>query len=433
MRDPDGLPRRLPTVLTDRVLIGFCRVSDMTIRVELDFPHRLDEQRLRDALALARVAEPVLGCRFVDRAVWPYWQRVESPPSPLAICADEATWATYRATGLDGFAGPQLEAGLWRAPDGDRLLLKVGHIAADAGGTKQALGLVAGLYRTLAREPAHRPVPNLGGARGLDQVLRRVPPRAWWSGWRAWCREIGDGLPAEGNHHVPVADAPREAWEVHSLDLDRDHVARLKELGRPADATLNDLLVAAFFRAQARLANWNGRSQLRISTTVDLRRYLPGRRAGGICNLSCFDYPNLGNDLGDTFAHTLSRVVAHTRARKADWIGLSGAMGMAVVLKRLPHVLVREFVPGLVRAGFRRGVMTDGLTNMGEIPREAATFDQPARGARLLVPPGEPPVFVPGISGYDGTLSLSLGTRPGSLGDVTGRQWLAAMAGELPA
>lgn len=424
-------PSRLPTVVTDRILAGFGRIGDMTIRAELELDEHVDEGRLRDALLRAREAEPVLGCRFVDRALFPFWEPVLPAPEPLVLLSSAADLAAWRLVPLDGHAGPQLTAGLWRAPDGDRLLVKVGHLAADAGATKEILARVSGLYRRLATEPGHRPTPNVAGARGWWQVLRRVPFAAWRSGWRRFVDELRASSPRVGTLKMPVAPTASEGWELATRELPSERVAELKRAGRVVDATLNDLLVAAFFRAQARLGRWDGRQQLRISTTVDLRRYLPGRRGGASCNLSAFDYPILGAELGATPADTLRHVVSHTRARKADWLGMSGVLGMVVVFKRLPHVLVRQAVPFAVREAHKRGVMADGLTNLGEIAPEAVTFERPARAARLLVPPADPPVFVAGVSGYAGSLTLSLGFRPGSHQGFTAADWFDAWTGEL--
>ena len=58
----------------------------------------------------------------------------------------------------------------------------------------------------------------------------------------------------------------------------------------------------------------------------------------------------------------------------------------------------------------RTGNMASGLTNLGPIEREAATFDKPASRCWMLVPPVRPPFLVFGVSGYEGTLTLSAGT-----------------------
>jgi NRPS condensation-like uncharacterized protein len=427
----DDLPRRLPTVVADRVMAGFVRVADTTIRTRLHFGHRLDEQRLRDALLLARLAEPVLGCRYVDRAAWPYWERVPAV-DPLSLAPSEAAWHAWGAGPLDGLRGGQLEGGLWRGPDGDCLLIKLGHLAGDAGATRQVLGLVADLYARLAREPRYVPVPNLRGDRGVGQVLRAVPPAAWRDSGRLWGRRVLADLAPAGIHRMPLQGGVAGRHDPGELDLDPARVTRLKAFGRPLGATLNDLLLAAFLRTQARLGSWDGRRQLRVTTTVDLRRYLPGRRAGAVCNLTSYDHPSLGTDLGAAYTDTVRRVTAVTSVHKRSYLGLSGALGLAFIVKPMPYVVVRRFDPSGGPALHRHPRLADGLTNAGEIPPSAVTFDAPARTARMLVPPSSPPFFLVGVSGYAGTVSLSLAPREGALAGVTAAGWLAALASELP-
>ena len=45
------------------------------VNTVVQFPGRLDAQRLRRATRLSVDAEPILGCRFVDSWYHPYWQR----------------------------------------------------------------------------------------------------------------------------------------------------------------------------------------------------------------------------------------------------------------------------------------------------------------------------------------------------------------------
>jgi NRPS condensation-like uncharacterized protein len=90
--------------------------------------------------------------------------------------------------------------------------------------------------------------------------------------------------------------------------LSQNVVARLVGYGRKHSATLNDLLLAAFFRALAATTNWHGHRQLRVTTTVDFRRYLRDRRVSAVTNLSLGiqGWPSLAQIWGKIFRQPLS-------------------------------------------------------------------------------------------------------------------------------
>ena len=94
-------------------------------------------------------------------------------------------------------------------------------------------------------------------------------------------------------HALPVKDGPRTPLTFIHRDIPPDRVLRLSEYGQMQGATVNDVLVAAFFRALAAEGDWDGKKQLILTTTVDLRRYLPAGWNKAITNLSGPEYPSL--------------------------------------------------------------------------------------------------------------------------------------------
>ena len=70
------------------------------------------------------------------------------------------------------------------------------------------------------------------------------------------------------------------------------------------------------------------------------------------------------------------------------------------------------------------------LANMGPISPDSVTFEALPVNACLLPPTLYPPLLLPGISGYKGTLTISAGVYP-SQKDVTER-FFDAVLSELP-
>ncbi len=429
-----NIPQRFPTVATDLAAASLRSIGEMMIQIELEFDRPLDVERLTQALTLALDAEPVLGCRFVA-ARRPYWERLPAADAArglLTIVADAAQYEVFLTTPAIAADGPQLHACLWRTPAGERLTLKISHEMGDAGGAKDVAAIVADAYRRLRHDPQWRPEPNLLGTRGMTQVLRRLPwrafPRIYWNYLRHSWQELFPlaslKLPWRADARGPLSFVLRHVPAAR--------VANLSAYGRARHATLHDVFMTAFYRALTRVAPWDGRTMLRAGHTIDLRRYMPHKQAEAVCNLSGVEHHRLGRELGADFAATLDKFSAETRRRKDDWFGLDDYIGVTPLLGVLSWRRATRALANFFQWLTRHGGLEHALTNMGPIDPECVVFDERPRAAWLVVPPMYPPEFLVGLSGYAGSLTLSSGVyseagRPGLAED-----FFDAMLEELP-
>jgi NRPS condensation-like uncharacterized protein len=439
----EAIPSTLPTRTEDIALHTMAKLSVPQIHMAMDFDGEVDHGRLQRALRLLMDAEPVLGCRFAPRLVSPRWERLTDPELDTCVTlpttegsAEElaAREATFLGEDLPAHEGPRLRALLLRGrPPGDRLLLAVHHQAADAGGVKELAYRLSDLYRALGDDPDHRPVPRLG-SRSLRQVYRPLLPAALPGLLHRMGRDLIDAMLPLKHLQLPMGrDMGRDmvgAPRFERLQLSAERIARLRET--TPEATINDLMCAAVFRALARVSEWNRRGALRIWGTVDLRRYLPGRRADGLCNLSGFMYLNLGRELGHSYTDTVIRVKETTDRIKGLWPGLGYPIGSWLSFAPMPLGLI-DASADLVRMCLLPW-MPPVLTNMGAIDDELLDFgDVSLHAAHLIVPTSHPPGLIMGLSGYRGSITFSAGHFPSALPSETLAALFQAIDDELPA
>lgn len=417
------IPERFPAQVPDLTLQAWQEIGmgDMQIQMELHFTERLDAERLEKAYRLLLDQEPVLGCRVVVAGAEAWFQRL--PPDIVhrivrAASADD--FLRFRDAPVEAGVGPQVRVCLWPAPDGDRLLIKVAHQAADAGGTKDVATILAQLYSRLGREPGYIPEPNLTGTRHPEQLLRQFTRRTWISLFFLFLRKTFACLyPTIKTQMLPLPEGPSTPWSYALRHIPPERTQRLAAYGRERDATINDLISAAYYRSLAACADWNGKTPLRLFTTLDLRRwYLPGGRAEAVCNLSGFEWAFLQRRLGRDFAETLARVSAISRKHKAHLPGL-GDLFLFNILKKSNFTGYKRFFGRFFRMVRSTGSNAVALTNMGPILPENVTFDAAVpQAAFLIVPPIHPPLFGVGLSGYADTLTLSASTTAATLSAI---------------
>jgi NRPS condensation-like uncharacterized protein len=408
------IPETFATSFLDRGMYALAHVGEMVIQLEARFSHRLDAGRLEQSFQLLMDAEPILGCRLDPSGELGCWRRLPLDERPGVVVAEDAAQLDeQRVAPLSVETGPAVRACLLPQEGGDRLLLGAAHHVADAGAVKRIATLLSSIYSRLEREPGYRPAPNIEGDRSLAQVTRLLP---WTSRLPILGALIKEGLaqslgrPCQG---LGLEQGARAGLRFLTRTIDEESVASLAELGRRHRATLNDIALTAAFRALAKVTGWDGATRLTLNITADLRRYLPGREAAGICNLSGIEPLTLGRRLEDSFEQTLARVSAKTRARKRSWIGLSVyGSPMMKTLERMSLEKYSQMFTKRFDLMTGKGRVAPPLTNMGVVP--AIDIGGTPETCHLLVPPIFPPGSSVGLSGYRGTLTFSTGAYAGT-------------------
>jgi NRPS condensation-like uncharacterized protein len=427
------IPESIPSAIMDRIEAMLLPMVDMMIQLELEFPKKLDIERIARAMELIQDAEPVLGCRWVHHWWRPRWERLaRSERQAFQLVTGKEAYETCKNQSSDLTGGPQIKAFLYQSSDGDRLLLKVSHIAADAAAVKDIVGTLSSTYTRLSREPDYQPEPNIKGSRDIWQILRHIPWHAYPEIYLHFLRENRMIINAtHGTYTLPFEDRAHDNLGFVYRFLPAGKVSQMMDYGRSHDATLNDVMLAAYVRALGLRGDWDRLSRLLVLMTVDLRQwYLPTKKAGGICNLSAGEYLDLGTDLGNGFAATLRRVCTLTKARKSNWIGVNQIVGAFPFLLNMPQRFIEWNFRRADERLIERHNLYPGFTNMGEIDMASVTFDEAPSRALLLTPPTYPPHFTAGVSGYAGTLAITAGAYASQRSIV--EQFLDDMVAELP-
>lgn len=112
-----GIPKRMPSAIMDRVEAILRSIVDMMIQLELEFPQKLDIDRLSRAVDLVLDAEPVLGCRWVPHWLRPRWERLNrSERRSLLLVNSQEEYEKFKSESIDPNVGPQIKACLWQSP-----------------------------------------------------------------------------------------------------------------------------------------------------------------------------------------------------------------------------------------------------------------------------------------------------------------------------
>lgn len=247
-----------PAVPQDRMnyLMGLFSAVQQ-IGITLHFTKQLDTNLLKQALQLTAARNPILNSRFVV-ADTPYWEKCTDRSIGLILsvqnCEDnekEAIIVDYLAQPIDWVNGPVLEMRLFRSGH-DSLCLKISHLCMDGAGVKEFILLLATLYtRLYERESYHsihqemvegeqgfRDQAPLFATVGITDISSAFQQKAGAASLWSFPSTSQDNL-------IPV---------IAMRSLEQHQTEKLINLTKAVGATINDGLLAAYFRSIAKQA-----------------------------------------------------------------------------------------------------------------------------------------------------------------------------------
>ncbi len=393
-------PTSFPLTAGDLNIYWARAVADQQITFVLEFFDPLDPIRLGQALVALVKRLPILGT--VVRADGGRLRRVPVTgydPSPVVVddCVDAPREVLrFVSRPCEPTSQPPLKILLLRHGGGDILCVKLDHVLSDAIGVGHLVALLAAEYSGVSDMPA------INDRRDLWQVLRAAP--------------LSHLLRAAFAMTLPTPPEPLYAAVGGSaepflarLTIGSAGFARLHDFARDHRATINDVLLTAYFRAAFTRRSEPARTPFPMMVPVDMRRYLPLDRRCAIANLSSAVFPALEPVAGESVAATLARVVGLMATLKAASPGLAQALLIQFASLHGGMIMRRRYGNGGPR---RRGFIS--VTNIGAIDEACAAFaGTGARQVYFVGPLQRAPGFLIAVSSFRSNLHLVIQANGG--------------------
>ena len=402
-----GIPRRFPATSND-LATSIVRTfgQHMELGTRLTFDGRLDARVLERAVRLLLDAEPVLGCGLKTSTMRGWWQRRDDLDARIPFAVVQTDNADAEAVRLQVAKvpdeGPQVAVTLLRSPDHDDLVIGVSHNVADGQSAKQIAYVLSDLYTRLRDDATYLPVPDL------------VPRPEARDVWDSLSEDQRRTAKREPRPTMPNWELPRKAQTgagrtLRELHLGPDRLSAISRHGKQRGATVNDMMLTAFFRALVRVYPPPVDKPMSLSFSAEHRRYLAGDVEPPISNLAVTIWLALENRAGEDFDGTLERMVGQTtRWRETLW-GIRGAVGAAGMAK-MGYAPMRLMLAAVGRLAGGAGKTSPVFTNLGIIEDGRLPFGEAAPvAARISGPAAFGASLVPTISTYRDTLTVSMG------------------------
>ncbi len=392
------------------------RAANFQIQAIMQLDGRLDFDKLVRAVRLSIDAEPVLGCGFIKKCS-PYWKRFDEIDD-IDFCSmvetDNAEEAVQHF--LEGPLcmdnAPMFMVKLIRSGTHDTLGVKINHVCSDGAGAREYIQLLSDIYSRIDNgDMKYTPNPSVRNREDHEKLLSALGKESLKTSWSL--------------HEQLALPTWRFPWKNRQMGDTRFVVCRLpegyldilKNFAKTRDATINDLILTAIFRAMFKISKPPYGVPMDIPITMDLRKYLPDHKADAIRNLSGGVVIKIGRKPHESFEDTLSRIVPLTTyfkdkhpsvesTRMADYIEKMSFHQICSYFKALGQVNELEAMsPFSVD-----NICSPVLSNLGLISKSLIRFGKNVVTDAYIIPPV---IRAPGIllvaSTYNGVITLAVG------------------------
>ena len=422
-------PCRIPAPPMDQFNYALQALGDQSMHMVIAFRGMLDEERLREATATVLTEVPVLGSRFVECDA-PYWERLPGIDRDTLVCV-HPTSDPHRdlpgvlAIPVDPAAGPQIGLHILRTKSSDTLCITVHHAAMDAHGLLACTHLVAECYRN---PDCKNPPLAETTDRSLAGVLAQFPETA------QICNQPAPEDPPTGwAFPSGPGDGSTRDFAIRTLTASR--LDQIKRAGKLQGATVNDVLLAAYFQALCTTICPRPGCPVPVMVSIDLRRYLNSSRPlspSTISNLSVA-FPVMMTPGIESRDGMIAYARDAMQAHKAHNPGIASAVdtetfgyaGFARIYERVQKMKA-TYAACLANPPF--------LANIGIIPEETVAFSQdiPVTNAFVAGIVIEPPGVALGVTTFKDQLTFVIGYGTPAIPHAAMEQFMDMLVSYLP-
>ncbi|MGH0429322.1 condensation domain-containing protein [Bacillus hominis] len=413
--------------------------ADQQINAVLYFPVGISKEILEQSVRITLQLQPVLNSRFVENDI-PYWEEHSSATnSPICLFTEgndqelEIMAIDFIKEPGDRIQGPMVQTKLLRGTTTDMLVVKLSHLCSDGAGVKEYINLLGAIYTQLSLgQSKNQIIKEFGegneGFRDQSHVFKYTGISDIKSAYRPNQEQQASlwSFPSQPNKNKSPQMSVRRLSHEQSL--------RLTQWTKAQQATLNDVIMTAYFRALSHFTVYAEprTAEKMIGLTIDLRRYLPNYTTGAICNLSGMEMPVIKMEDDESFNQTLVRIKQSMDKIKSQNPGLSSAAGMEL-LAGMKLSVVKEMYSQQYEQALQMGMALPLLTNFGVIADEPIQFGEvQAEDGYMTSPIMYAPFFSMGASSYNGRLTFTIGYHTPDTSKEKVDEFLENIVNQLP-
>lgn len=357
------MERKLKAELWDKMHYLFRDFNDRMVHAELRYDFEIDIEALKTVLICFFEKAAVLHSRFVDNKLSTHWEvkpyhiddvLTVSRPDDLDEAVD-----SFLTQYIPPDSDIQMKAALFLKDGKSALCIVENHMCMDGGDFKYFLKALCQNYSGYT-EKKISPIGLRTGSRAFEEVysgFSRTETRM--------AKNLYKNINEKDTHAFPLTpDNIRDKSFIARRKIDEETFLKIKTTGKALGATINDMLVTAYFYSLYELAGYDPSERVSISCAIDLRRHIKDTGNMGITNHTAWmqcAVPQRGRDIFQTLKYVIN---SSNRFKSDKFMGLYGLPLLKLGYSILPHSASEE----IIKIGYSNPLLA--MSNIGILDAE---------------------------------------------------------------
>ncbi|KHD36552.1 siderophore synthetase [Clostridium acetobutylicum] len=374
------------------------KFNDHVLHCIINFNGKINIPLLKRALIITLKVAPILKSRYIEDIKEPYWEEIMdiNLDNIITVVNTNGEFHEFIVSKIDETKGPQIKTCLLDLYNKHTLAILINHMICDAAGFKKYLYILCDIYSNLLTNDEYCPNFTLNGSRSIQIIndefnfIHKI--RTFISQ-----RKESNGII---NLKFPMSSEKSFNAFILTHTIDANRFKRIKAYCKVHSFTLNDVLLAAYYRVLYKTFNEN---KLSISVAVDMRKHLKSKDVNSLCNLTSTVISIINYESNDTFYDTSKKVNENMTLKKINSIGLNGFVKISLLFKLFSYTRLKK----LLSSHFNNPLI--GMTNIGILNHEKLCFNgTEIENAFMCGSIKYKPYFQLAVTTYNKTMTLSI-------------------------
>lgn len=371
------MERKLNAELWDKMHYLFRDFNDRMVHVELRYDYEIDIEALKTVLICFFEKAPVLHSSFTDNKIHPYWTVMDYNINDILTVKEVTEESldeeinTFLVQYIPPDASIQMKVAVFNHGGKSVLCVVENHMCMDGGDLKYFMKTLCLAYSDFVLNGVS-PTELRTGTRSYESVYEDFS-----AGEKRMAKNLYKNINSKDNHGFPFTpDSISDKSFIARRKISAERFDVLRAVGKKHGATINDIILAAYFSALYELAGFSSDESCSISCAIDLRRHLKDEDGQGVTNHTAWmqcKIDRLGRDIFETLTYAVN---ASNEFKKDKFMGLHGLPLLSLGYKIMPHAASEE----IIKIGYANPLLA--MSNIGilDVQKLALAGNEPTDG-----------------------------------------------------
>ena len=315
-------------------LFEVTKFNDHQLHCVINFDGKINKDIIKRAIILMLDVVPILGSKYVTDKGHPYWESANnsSYKDVIIFTNNEVEFKSFITSKTNEFTAPQMKACLLTSAK-DSLAIIMNHMICDAADFKEYLYLLSDLYSKLVKDPSYLPDYVIDGDRSLKKINNQFKLKDKVRALVLQNKESNKN----SSYKFPMSEEKETKPFILTHKIPKDRYLIIKDYYKKYNVTLNDVVLAAYYRVLYNVLGLDSRSDFNIPIMVDMRRNLKDRKVDTLCNLASTVITHIDYNISDNFYDTLVKVNKEMNLKKSKFIGLNGFIKLSIIFRMFDY------------------------------------------------------------------------------------------------